>query len=189
MADPNSQRWCLAVAVVLGTDSGADIFKSTDGGSTWSLLPHDQQAVRRPTFQEFRWVDKKLTGGFHCVDGTPSTQLYMAADTYDGVEAIAGAIGFWGQTAVSSVTDDGDVFEAVNYVYASVEVLRLLARRRSSQGTLDWVGFLRGSPLFSAMQSVTSAGNNTFYMVGYWLDSWNSTDGDVRSGSSTRSKR
>jgi len=113
----------------------------------------------------------------------------MAADTYDGVEAIAGAIGFWGQTAVSSVTDDGEVFEAVNYVYVSVEVLRFLARRRSSQGTLVWVAFLRGSPLFSAMQSVTSAGNNTFYMVGYWLDSWNSTDGDVRSESSTRSKR
>jgi len=70
----------------------------------------------------------------------------MAADTYDGVEAIAGAIGFWGQTAVSSVTDDGEVFEAVNYVYASVDVLRVLARRRSSQGTLGWVGFFAWQP-------------------------------------------
>jgi len=51
---------------------------------------------------------------------------------------------------------------------------------------LGVVGVLRGSPLFSAMQSVTSAGNNTFYMVGVWADSWNSTDGDVRSASSAR---
>ena len=60
----------------------------------------------------------------------------MAADTYDGVEAIAGAIGFWGQTAVSSVTDDGEVFEAVNYVYVSRTTLQFQARRRSSLGTL-----------------------------------------------------
>jgi len=100
-------------------NQGADIFKSTDGGATWELMPHDQQ------------------------------MLYMSCETNDGVEAIAGSLGFYGQVAVSSITHDGEVFEAINY-----------------------------KPLFSSAQSVESIGNQTYFIVGFWMDRWNSTPGD-----------
>ena len=38
-------------------------------------------------------------------------------DTSDGVHGGAGSLGFWGQTAAGSVTSDGQVWTAIDYVY------------------------------------------------------------------------
>jgi len=99
---------------VSGGDNGggATILKSSDAGVTWGALTHDLQMM---------YLD---------VDVAPKSD-----------HGIAGSLGFYGQVASASYTEDGNEF------YASPHI-----------------------PLFSASQSVTAVDSQTSYYVGSWLD-------------------
>jgi len=67
--------------------------------------------------------------------------MYLAIDVARGTQVgVAGSLGFYGQVAVGSYTNDGDTFAALPFV-----------------------------PLFSAAQSVTAVAPNQFFLVGMWL--------------------
>jgi len=107
-----------------GTSSaGAAILKSVDAGVTWEQTPRDPQMV------------------YISIDAALGTDL-----------VVSGSLGFYGQVAVGSYTEDGFTFEALPY-----------------------------TPLFSACQSATAAAPGQFYLVGMWMTVRNYGDGVISS--------
>lgn len=106
-----------------GTSSSAAILKSTDAGESWVEMPRDPQMA------------------YVSIDAALGTDL-----------VVAGSLGFYGQVAVGSYTDDGFNFEPLPY-----------------------------NPLFSASQSATAAAPNQLYLVGVWFTIRESGDGVISS--------